>query len=46
MLETAIGFLEAQKTFRKIQGVKDLWTLAATLVRNDVRVDTTTTRAV
>ena len=28
---TAAGFLEAQKSFRKIQGVKDLWILEAAL---------------
>lgn len=36
---TAIGFLEAEKSFRKIQGVKDLWVLATALGRNDQRVD-------
>lgn len=36
---TATGFLEAEKSFRKIQGVKDLWVLAAALGRNDQRVD-------
>jgi transposase-like protein len=30
---TAAGFLEAQKSFRKIQGVKDLWILKAALGR-------------
>ena len=30
---TAAGFLEAQKSFRKIQGVKDLWILKAALNR-------------
>ena len=30
---TAAGFLEAEKSFRKIQGVKDLWTLKAALGR-------------
>jgi transposase-like protein len=29
----AAGFLEAEKSFRKIQGVKDLWTLKAALHR-------------
>lgn len=36
---TAAGFLEAEKSFRKIQGVKDLWVLATALGRNDKRVD-------
>ena len=36
---TATGFLEAEKSFRKIQGVKDLWVLATALGRNDQRVD-------
>jgi putative transposase len=31
---TAAGFLEAQKSFRKIQGVKDLWILKAALNRS------------
>jgi len=30
---TAAGFIEAQKSFRKIQGVKDLWILKAALDR-------------
>ena len=30
---TAAGFLEAQKSFRKIQGVKDLWILKTALGR-------------
>ena len=30
---TAAGFLEAQKSFRKIQGIKDLWILRAALHR-------------
>jgi transposase-like protein len=30
---TAAGFLEAQKSFRKIQGMKDLWILKAALGR-------------
>jgi len=29
----AAGFLEAEKSFRKIQGIKDLWTLKAALHR-------------
>jgi transposase-like protein len=36
---TATGFLEAEKSFRKIQGVKDLWVLATALGRNAKRVD-------
>jgi len=31
---TAAGFLEAQKSFRRIQGVKDLWILQAALGRS------------
>jgi putative transposase len=30
---TAAGFIEAQKSFRKIQGIKDLWILKAALAR-------------
>ena len=36
---TATGFLEAEKSFRKIQGVKDLWVLATALGRNDKCID-------
>jgi hypothetical protein len=36
---TATGFPEAEKSFRKIQGVKDLWVLATALGRNEQRVD-------
>jgi transposase-like protein len=38
---TAAGFLEAEKSFRKIQGVKDLWILKAALKRpvEQARVD-------
>lgn len=38
---SAAGFLEAEKSFRKIQGIKDLWILKAALKRPDkpVRVD-------
>jgi putative transposase len=36
---TATGFLEAEKSFRKIQGVKDLWVLATALGRNEKRID-------
>ena len=32
---TATGFIEAQKSFRKIQGVKDLWILKTALGRPD-----------
>jgi hypothetical protein len=31
---TASGFLEGEKTFRKISGVGDLWILAAALQRS------------
>ena len=31
---TATGFLEAEKTFRKISGVDDLWILATALLRS------------
>ena len=43
----AAGFLEAQKSFRKIQGVADLWILKAALGRSDppARVDQTTLAA-
>ena len=38
---TATGFLEAEKSFRKIHGVKELWVLATALGRSDTRgVDT------
>jgi len=36
---TATGFLEAEKSFHKIQGVKDLWVLATALGRNEKCVD-------
>lgn len=38
---TAAGFLEAEKSFRKNQGVKDLWILKNALGRTEkqVRVD-------
>jgi transposase-like protein len=36
---TATGFLEAEKSFRKIQGVKDLWVLETALGRNEKRID-------
>jgi putative transposase len=32
---TAAGFIEAQKSFRKIQGIKDLWILKTALSRPD-----------
>ncbi len=35
----AIGFLEAEKRFRRIQGVKDLWVLATALNRQAQHVD-------
>lgn len=35
---SAAGFLEAQKSFRKIQGIKDLWILKAELKRPDKQV--------
>ena len=35
---SAAGFLEAQKSFRKIQGIKDLWILKAALKRPDTQV--------
>jgi hypothetical protein len=35
---TVTGFLEAAKSFRRIQGVKDLWMLATALERNEKRV--------
>ena len=35
----ATGFLEAEKRFRKIHGVKDLWVLATALNRHTQRVD-------
>jgi transposase-like protein len=36
---TAMGFLEAEKTFRRIQGYKDLWVLAVALGREIKNVD-------
>ena len=35
----ATGFLEAERSFHKIQGVKDLWVLAAALGANEKDVD-------
>lgn len=35
---SAAGFLEAEKSFRKIQGIKDLWILKAELKRPDKQV--------
>lgn len=35
----AAGFLEAEKTFRRIHGHRDLWVLAAALGRSTQRVD-------
>lgn len=36
---TATGFLEAEKSFRKIQGKKDLWILPSALGRNVTGID-------
>jgi len=36
---TATGFLEAEKSFRRIQGAKDLWILASALGRNVTSID-------
>lgn len=36
---TATGFLEAEKSFRRIQGKKDLWILASALGRNVTGID-------
>lgn len=36
---TAMGFLEAEKSFRRIQGVRELWVLQTALGRNHKRVD-------
>ena len=36
---TAMGFLEAEKSFRRIQGVRDLWVLQTALGRDHKRVD-------
>ena len=36
---TATGFLEAEKSFRRIQGAKDLWILASALDRNVTGID-------
>ena len=35
---TATGFIEAEKSFRKIQGIKDLWIRKAALGRTDQQV--------
>jgi putative transposase len=35
---TAAGSIEAQRSFRKIQGIKDLWILKAALARPDQQV--------
>jgi putative transposase len=35
---TATGFIEAEKSFRKIQGIRDLWILKAALGRTDKQV--------
>jgi putative transposase len=31
---TATGFIDAEKSFRKIQGIRDLWILKAALKRS------------
>ena len=36
---SAMGFLEAEKSFRRIQGYKDMWVLATALGRNALHVD-------
>jgi hypothetical protein len=36
---TATGFLEAEKSFRRLQGSKDLWILASALGRNVTGID-------
>jgi transposase-like protein len=36
---TATGFLEAEKSFRRLQGSKDLWILAGVLGRNAAVID-------
>ena len=36
---TAAGFLEAQKSFRRIQGYRDLWVLAGALGKTDSQID-------
>jgi putative transposase len=36
---TATGFLEAERSFRRIQGAKDLWILASALGRNVTGID-------
>lgn len=36
---TSTGFLEAEKSFRRLQGSKDLWILANALGRNDTGID-------
>jgi hypothetical protein len=36
---TAAGFIEAQKSFRKIQGVRDLWILQAALGRKTAQIN-------
>jgi len=42
---TATGFLEAEKSFRRIQGHRDLWVLAAALGRSHDDVDVNTRAA-
>ena len=36
---TAAGFLEAEKSFRKLQGFKELWILRVALDRDRVHAD-------
>jgi hypothetical protein len=36
---TATGFIKAQKSFRKVQGIKTLWILKAALGRPDTQAD-------
>ena len=42
---TATGFLEAEKSFRRIHGKNDLWILAGALGRNAVTIDANTKAA-
>ncbi len=35
---SAAGFLEAQKSFREVQGIEDLWMLKVALRRPDTQV--------
>lgn len=38
-LPKAVGFLEGEKSFRRIQGHRDLWVLATALGRTTAHVD-------